>query len=336
MSKQILNIGTSVNDGTGDTLREAARKINSNFDELYNVTASSVSRIVAGEGIAVSNDLGLITVTNSKPNRGSFNSVRVGQTTISTTELETQLRITAGNNISLAVDAATKNITISVNSLTSQNISGIFTGTVNGNVTGNVTGDLLGNIVSQTASVTNLRVQGNSGAVVTQINLLNGQKTTLLSEITAINGQIDTAENDLSSAQSSYDFWLAQPPSPQRTSELANYSAQISTLTTTLSGLNNTLLTKESQLDDIDDQLIVLNASKDAPYSNLTYDAVSSVLSIDKAIDVKSITLQNPLVLTNHTTTQRDALNAVPGMTIFNLTTKKAQVWDGLAWQNLN
>ena len=35
MAKQTINIGTSANDGTGDTLRDGADKINDNFTELY-------------------------------------------------------------------------------------------------------------------------------------------------------------------------------------------------------------------------------------------------------------------------------------------------------------
>ena len=36
MTRQILNRGTIANDGTGDTLRTAALKIEQNFQELYN------------------------------------------------------------------------------------------------------------------------------------------------------------------------------------------------------------------------------------------------------------------------------------------------------------
>jgi len=35
MSKQTVNIGTSANDRTGDSLRTAFNKINENFNELY-------------------------------------------------------------------------------------------------------------------------------------------------------------------------------------------------------------------------------------------------------------------------------------------------------------
>ena len=36
MSKQLINAGQSSNDGTGDTLRQGALKVNANFDEIYN------------------------------------------------------------------------------------------------------------------------------------------------------------------------------------------------------------------------------------------------------------------------------------------------------------
>jgi hypothetical protein len=44
MARQTINTGTAANDGTGDTLRAAAKKINSNFTEIYNslgLTANS-------------------------------------------------------------------------------------------------------------------------------------------------------------------------------------------------------------------------------------------------------------------------------------------------------
>ena len=35
MTQQVINIGASANDGTGDPLRQAFTKINNNFSELY-------------------------------------------------------------------------------------------------------------------------------------------------------------------------------------------------------------------------------------------------------------------------------------------------------------
>ena len=35
MAKQSLGIGSTANDGTGDTLRAASDKVNDNFAEIY-------------------------------------------------------------------------------------------------------------------------------------------------------------------------------------------------------------------------------------------------------------------------------------------------------------
>jgi len=45
MAKQTINRGTTANDGTGDTLRTAAQKINENFTELYNRTGSDSAQV---------------------------------------------------------------------------------------------------------------------------------------------------------------------------------------------------------------------------------------------------------------------------------------------------
>lgn len=41
MAQQTINVGSAPNDGTGDTLRDAGGKINSNFTELYGLSAGS-------------------------------------------------------------------------------------------------------------------------------------------------------------------------------------------------------------------------------------------------------------------------------------------------------
>lgn len=51
MAKQTINVGTTANDGTGDTLRAAAVKANENFDELYDkfTTLVNPADAVAGD-----------------------------------------------------------------------------------------------------------------------------------------------------------------------------------------------------------------------------------------------------------------------------------------------
>ena len=41
MAKQTVGIGSAANDGTGDTLRDGADKINDNFNEIYNALGNS-------------------------------------------------------------------------------------------------------------------------------------------------------------------------------------------------------------------------------------------------------------------------------------------------------
>ncbi len=68
MAKQTINIGTTANDGTGSTLRQAMDICNDNFTELYSDDAGDVNSIVAGTAISVSSATGDVTVTNSSPN----------------------------------------------------------------------------------------------------------------------------------------------------------------------------------------------------------------------------------------------------------------------------
>ena len=49
MAQQSISLGTSANDGTGDTLRDAGQKINDNFTELYGdyISISALQSIAA-------------------------------------------------------------------------------------------------------------------------------------------------------------------------------------------------------------------------------------------------------------------------------------------------
>ena len=46
MAKQIINIGASANDGTGDPLRNAFDKVNDNFNELYTSGGTNGSTLI--------------------------------------------------------------------------------------------------------------------------------------------------------------------------------------------------------------------------------------------------------------------------------------------------
>lgn len=53
MAKQIVNIGSAANDGTGDPLRTAFDKINDNFTELYSDDAGDVNSVNGATGTVV-------------------------------------------------------------------------------------------------------------------------------------------------------------------------------------------------------------------------------------------------------------------------------------------
>jgi len=75
MAKQVINVGSSSNDGTGDTLRVSQQKANANFTELYDkglqevtdVNATTTNAIAIGALTINSDVLELITINYDSP-----------------------------------------------------------------------------------------------------------------------------------------------------------------------------------------------------------------------------------------------------------------------------
>jgi len=63
MAKQVINIGTTANDGTGDPLRSAFDKVNDNFTELYSDDAGDVNSITATAPIVRDSATGNVTIS---------------------------------------------------------------------------------------------------------------------------------------------------------------------------------------------------------------------------------------------------------------------------------
>lgn len=83
MAKQVINLGTTINDGTGDTLRLGAEKINENFTELYdalstNNAISVVSSVSVGAGLIASNPSGPVTINVAPATQDTLGSIKVG------------------------------------------------------------------------------------------------------------------------------------------------------------------------------------------------------------------------------------------------------------------
>ena len=63
MAKQVINIGSVANDGTGDPLRTAFDKVNDNFTELYSDDAGDVNQVTGSGGITASPTTGDVVVS---------------------------------------------------------------------------------------------------------------------------------------------------------------------------------------------------------------------------------------------------------------------------------
>lgn len=62
MTRQNINIGTNNNDGTGDKLRDAMRKVNDNFIELYELTPAATNLTITNSTISVDSSNGNLTL----------------------------------------------------------------------------------------------------------------------------------------------------------------------------------------------------------------------------------------------------------------------------------
>ena len=60
MAKQSIGLGSSANDGSGDTLRAGGDKVNDNFTEVYNALGDGTT-IAANTGTLVSNAYAIAT-----------------------------------------------------------------------------------------------------------------------------------------------------------------------------------------------------------------------------------------------------------------------------------
>ena len=65
MAKQVIDIGSEANDGTGTPLRSAFDMINDNFTELYSDDAGDVGSITATAPIARDSATGAVTISLS-------------------------------------------------------------------------------------------------------------------------------------------------------------------------------------------------------------------------------------------------------------------------------
>ena len=74
MAKQLIGIGNTRNDGTGDTLRAASIKINENFDEVYSTFGDGTSLISYVNNSGYSTSSGFATTAGGIGTESSINT----------------------------------------------------------------------------------------------------------------------------------------------------------------------------------------------------------------------------------------------------------------------
>ena len=112
MARQNINIGTNANDGTGDDLRSAMQKINTNFTELYAETAVDSGITISGNTISSNRSDDDIVFEPSGVGAVRFPAVTINDNSITGTRSNENLTISAagtGNLIlgSLRVNGTT-------------------------------------------------------------------------------------------------------------------------------------------------------------------------------------------------------------------------------------
>jgi len=107
MSRQIINVGATLNDGTGDDLRDAFIKVNNNFTELYAGGLSGSNITVRNNTISTfQNSLILSSVGTLPVIFNANNTVSISNTFASTSTTTGALVVAGGVGIGSALNVA--------------------------------------------------------------------------------------------------------------------------------------------------------------------------------------------------------------------------------------
>ena len=151
MAKQSIGVGSASNDGTGDTLRQGASKVNANFNEIYTLFGDSSNLVSFAKTSGISSDsnkLGgqpasfytnLDNQTSGNLNNGQLPTTISGKTFIGNL---------TGNVVGIVTGSLTGTATSSVRSSLAYGLTATPSITVNEitavSLTGNVIGDITG------------------------------------------------------------------------------------------------------------------------------------------------------------------------------------------------
>ena len=211
MTRQILDIGSNANDGTGDTLRAAMDKVNDNFAELYSVTLENYITF-SGNNITATrsnDDINLVPAGTGSVTMNSLTidgNINITDNVIKTTQSNSDLELQMSGTGSLRVDAIKfrDNTVSTFESNANLELSANGTGTVVLNSLNFPTADGTANQVLKTDGAGNLGWATVAAPSFTHITNTDGTATITGSAVT----NIDTFDaTTYRSAKYSVSMW---------------------------------------------------------------------------------------------------------------------------------
>jgi len=270
MAQEIINIGTTPNDGTGDPLRTAFTKVNENFTELYD-TADTQDLDFTGDS-----GTGAVELDSQTLNLVGTNGVQTtasGQTiTIDTSSLNTRLT------------TAEADIDTNTASITTEETSRIAADTT---LQTNIDAEATTRGSADTTLQTNIDSEATtrlSNDNTLQSNI-DAEATTRLANDNTLQGNIDTEASTRSSADTALQGQIDSNDTDIATNaaNIATNTANISSNDTDITGLDNRLTTAEGNISSNDTD-IATNASNIA--TNVTNIATNVTNIATNATDI--------------------------------------------------
>ena len=234
MAQQTLNIGSNANDGTGDTLRAAMEKVNTNFTELYASPLFSGDLSFSGNNISATRTNDDIVFVPAGSGSVTFPAIKINDNNIEGTRSNDNINLLPSGTGSVVFGAIKiKGTTLSSDDSASININDglIVDGTIS--VSGAATLAGATNLSSTlavpsglttlstlsvtsttnltTTNIDNLTIQDNtiSSSSNADINLTPGGTGAVVVNSLTVDSNINITDNEIKTTQSNSDLVIA-------------------------------------------------------------------------------------------------------------------------------
>jgi hypothetical protein len=314
MSKQTINLGTGSNSGTGDGIRTAFTKVNSNFTELYNSVAAIPAAQVPSDWNATS---GLSQILNKPTIPAAYTLPTASTTVLGGVKVDgTTVTINGSGVISAEAVANTLSGTTLASNITLSSLTavGVLTNL-------SVTNPIAGSVTGNAGTVTNGVYTNGSYSNPSWLTSLSYSK--LLSAPALATVATTGAYADITGKPATFT------PPFATTAAIGGVRVDGTTITVDVTGL---IAAPASGHNHNATGLLGTTLATGVVNSSLT--TVGTLTSLN---------VSGPTVITNgifrlpgFTTTQRNTLTPTNGDTIYNSTVNKFQGYQNGGWINLD